>query len=146
MMFKRFAFFALIILPLLEISLFILVGQAIGLGWTLLLVIAGAVAGGLIVRRQGIRLLGEARATIGRGQLPARTIADGVLVTLAGVLIAVPGFLSDIVGAALLIPPLRTALYAFLLLRFRPATPRSPGGQAEGPRVIDLDRDDFRAP
>lgn len=102
--------FALVILPFVEIALFIQVGGWIGLWPTLGLVILSAAVGLALMRRQGQSALAELRRT---GQTlgdPTRPIAHGALILLAGFLLLIPGFLTDAAGLLILIPPLRDLL------------------------------------
>jgi UPF0716 protein FxsA len=147
-MLGRLAFLLLLIVPLIEISLFVVIGQAIGLWPTLLGIIVLAIIGSTIIRHQGLKLLLEIRSTMGRGQLPARALADAMLVTIAGVFMVVPGYFTDFLGLLLLIPPLRSALYLFLLhrLKLRPAAAAASTQGTSGPRVIELDQEHFRSP
>jgi UPF0716 protein FxsA len=145
----RLILLALIAIPLIEIALFILIGQAIGLWPTLLGIIVIALLGSAIIRHQGLQLLAEIRATMGRGELPARALADGMLVCIAGVLMVTPGYFTDTIGLLLLVPPLRAALYGFLRRRMGIADGVPPGsadatGPTGRPRSIDLDEENFR--
>ena len=110
---------SIVLLPLVEIALFIMVGQAIGLLPTLLLVIGAAIGGALLLRWQGLSVLSRMRTTMGQGQLPARAIADTMLIGVAGVLLFLPGFFTDIVALLLLVPAVRTALYRFMGARMK---------------------------
>ena len=145
-MIGRLVFLALIAVPLIEITLFILIGQAIGLWPTLLGIILIAIIGSMVIRHQGLALLAEIRGTMGRGQLPARALADAMLVTIAGVLMVVPGYFTDGLGLLLLIPPLRHGLYRLLgrWMKLVPATATATASPAGGPRVIELDDEHFR--
>ena len=96
-----------IVLPLLELFVLIQVGSVIGAGWTVLLVILSAVLGVAVMRRQGMAALADLQSGMEDLRDPVRPIAHGVLIMLAGLLLIVPGFLTDAVGVALLIPPLR---------------------------------------
>ena len=141
----RAMFLLLLAIPLIEIALFIVIGQAIGVWPTLLGVILGAIIGSMIIRHQGLKLVGDIRNTMGRGALPGLKLADAMLISIAGMLIAVPGYFTDVVGLLLLLPPLRTAIYGFLKRRMRiigdvPAAGASPSR----PRTIELDDDQFR--
>lgn len=103
-----------LLLPVLEITLIILVGQAIG-GWpTVGLLAAGLVIGGWIVRREGRRAWRALNAALGRGELPEREIGDAALVMAGGVLLMIPGFLTDLAGLLFILPftrpPLRRVL------------------------------------
>lgn len=145
----RFFVLGLIALPIVEIAIFIKVGQTIGLLPTLALVIGAAVLGGLLLRQQGISVLGQLRSNVNTGQLPGRTIADAMMIGLAALFLVLPGFLSDVVALALLLPPVRGWIYAALASRikvveattsYRRRDPAS--GRIEG--TIDLDEDDYR--
>ncbi len=109
-------FLALIAIPMVEIAVFVKVGGWLGLWPTLGLVVATAVAGGAVLHHQGLATLARARETIARGDVPVREIVDGVGLLLAGALLLTPGFVTDLAGAALLVPALRQAL-AFWALR-----------------------------
>ncbi len=137
-------------IPLIEIACFIVIGQAIGLWPTLLGVLVTAIGGGLVLRVQGLSLLNEMRATVGRGQLPARAIADAMMVGIAGLLLLTPGYFTDLLGILLLLPPVRSLIYRFLRSRIRVVattstgftSPSRPQDQLDG--TIDLDDDEWR--
>ena len=149
----RLIFLGFLAVPLIEIALFIMVGQAIGLGPTLLLVLLSAVAGVLIIRWQGMALLRTIQATMGRGLLPGQTLADTMMIWFGGALLVVPGFFTDFVGLVLLIGPVRHLVYRLLQSRMRPADIGSVGSTwrqsdpttLKDQRTIDLDDDDFRS-
>ncbi|MDB5538451.1 MAG: FxsA protein [Devosia sp.] len=145
----RLLFLVFLVVPLIEIAFFVVIGNAIGLWPTLAGVLATAIIGSLVIRHQGLSLINEIRSTVGRGQLPARALADAMLVGLAGLLLLLPGYFTDLIGILLLIPPVRSAIYAYLKSKVTvvAATARSaPGfGQErveEG--TIDLDSDEWR--
>ena len=130
-------------LPLLELAVMIKVGQAIGVWWTLLALIGIGVAGGMILRSQGFAVLRRAIEATREGQPPIGPMVDSMFLMLAGVLFLIPGFLTDIAGALLLIPPLRRGFARWLIGRMLAAgtfTTRSyergsAGGEAgDGPR------------
>ena len=98
-------------IPLLEITLFIQVGGAIGLGWTLAIVIATAILGAWMVRNQGTRAMLNLRTSFSSLQDPTEPLAHGAMILFSGALLLTPGFFTDFVGFALLIPAVRTALY-----------------------------------
>lgn len=136
---------AFIALPVAEIAVFIQLGQWIGLWWTLAGIFLTALAGVVIVRLQGLSLLAELRARVEAGDLPARQVAEGLMVALAGALLVVPGYLTDAVGLALLIPPLRGAIYGALAARVRVVDPTPEGRDVpRPPEVIELREDDWR--
>lgn len=146
----RILFLVFMIVPLIEIAFFVLIGQAIGLWPTLLGVLVTAVAGSLVLRLQGMALLNEIRDTMGRGMLPARALADAMLVAIAGVLLLTPGYFTDILGILLLIPPVRNGIYALLKSRMRVVSTGYTGfgfqaeQRVEDSGTIDLDDEDWR--
>ena len=97
----------LMVVPILEIAVFILIGGQIGLGWTLLLIFATAVLGAILLRRQGFVVLEQIREDVNAGQVPAVAMAHGVLIIVAGVLLLTPGFVTDTLGFMLFVPQLR---------------------------------------
>ncbi len=104
--------------PLVEIAVFIQVGGWLGLVPTLIIVIATAVIGTALLRRQGLTTLARARDNMDRGVLPMVEIFDGVCLLLAGALLLTPGFVTDALGAVLLMPPARQYLRRRLAARF----------------------------
>ncbi|RKH49823.1 FxsA family protein [Corallococcus aberystwythensis] len=96
-----------ILLPLAELYLLITLGHHIGLGSTLALLAASAVLGSLIARKQGEKVFRNWREAMGGGGVPEEGLLNGVLVLVGGALLIAPGFLSDVMGLALMVPPLR---------------------------------------
>jgi len=105
-----------VLLPIVEIYAIIQVGQAIGAPWTIALLIADSILGSILMRSQGRVAWRRFNAALAEGRPPAREIFDGALVILGGALLLTPGFVTDIVGLALLLPPSR-ALVRVLLAR-----------------------------
>ncbi len=101
---------AFIGVPLIEIALFIKVGGLIGLWPTIAIVIVTALAGTALIRHQGFNPLQRAQQEMDAHRLPVRELFDGVCLLFAGALLLTPGFLTDAVGFALLLPPLRRLL------------------------------------
>ncbi len=108
---------AFLALPLLEIAVYIEVGSAIGVGPTLATTLLTAVAGAYLMRTQGLATLNAVRASLDRGEMPVRSAFDGACQLTAGVLLLIPGFLTDGIGFLLFIPPLRGVLLAWILAR-----------------------------
>lgn len=133
-------------MPLIEIGLFISLGQIIGLWPTLLGVVVTALIGSAIIRSQGLGLLNELRANAERGALPAQQIAEGMMLAVSGALLLTPGYFTDICGFLLLVPPLRLMIYAYLKTRIQIVTPQTnpTGRPVEDDGAIDLDRDNWR--
>ena len=101
-------------IPIVEIALFIQIGGAIGLGWTLLIVIATALAGTYLVRSQGALALGQVRQSLETLRDPTEPLAHGAMILVAGVLLLTPGFFTDTLGFALLLPPVRRRVFRYL--------------------------------
>ena len=97
----------LIIVPIIEITLFVQIGGAIGLGWTLLIILATAMLGARAIRRQGLNALARAQAQMASGQPPVGEIVHGVLILIAGIMLLTPGFFTDTLGLLLLFPATR---------------------------------------
>lgn len=108
-----------LLLPILEIFVMIQVGGWIGAGPTVLLIVLAAVAGSLLLRRQGLATLRRAQESLDRGELPVGAVFEGFCVVAGAILLIVPGFLTDIAGILLLVPFLRDALGRWLLNRVR---------------------------
>jgi UPF0716 protein FxsA len=90
-----------------EIAAFVVVAGQIGFLLAVLLVLVVSASGPLLVRRAGLGVLTHARERLARGESPNRELLDGVVLLLGGFLVCVPGFISDVVGLALLIGPVR---------------------------------------
>ena len=131
---------------LAEIAGFILVGKAIGVLATLGLVLFGMVAGSMLLRRQGFSTLTKVQADLAAGRAPARPLAEGAVSAAAALLIMVPGFVTDIVGIALLIPAVRAALWRAIRRKVQVVGSVERNAPAPSrPAVIDLDRSEYDA-
>jgi UPF0716 protein FxsA len=102
---------ALLLWVAAEIAVLIVVGRAAGILGTLFLLFGIGFAGLAVVRMQGLRAMAEAQAALSRGDVPVGPAADAAALILAGVLLAIPGFLTDLVAIPLLIPALRRHLF-----------------------------------
>ena len=97
-----------IVVPFAELYLIIeVVGELIGPVWTILLLAASSVLGSVLLRSQGRAVWNRFNETMRAGRVPHRELMDGVLVIFGGAFLITPGFLTDIVGLILLIPPTR---------------------------------------
>jgi UPF0716 protein FxsA len=101
-----------ILVPIAELYVIIKVGEAIGLLPTLLLLLADAVLGSMLLRHQGRAAWIRFNRALAEGRLPHKEVFDGVLVIMGGALLLTPGFLTDILGLILLIPPTRALVRA----------------------------------
>ena len=107
-----------IVVPIAELAVLIQVGQAIGVWWTIALLVADAILGSLLARSQGRLTWRRFNEALQAGRAPAREVMDGALVLFGGALLLTPGFLSDILGIVLLLPPTRALVRAILVRRF----------------------------
>jgi UPF0716 protein FxsA len=106
-----------IVVPLAELYVIIKVGEAIGLVPTLALLLADSVLGSLLLRHQGRAVWRRFNEALAAGRMPHREVMDGVLVIFGGAFLLTPGFLTDIVGAVLLVPPTRSLVRRLLVRR-----------------------------
>lgn len=147
-MLRRLIPLFILLLPLAEIACFILVGRRIGLFPTLSLVVLSAVAGVVLMRIQGFGVLARLRQSAQDGRAPGKELLDAAMILIAGILLLIPGFLSDIVGLALFFPPVRSLLWNRLMRSVvvvdiggtRPGNHPKTGPQ----QTIELDEGDFR--
>ena len=107
-----------IVIPIAELAILIQVGQLIGVWWTIALLIADAVLGAMLARSQGRAVWRRFNTALQAGRPPAREVLDGTLVLFGGALLLAPGFLTDILGIVLLLPPTRALVRAVLVRRF----------------------------
>ena len=98
---------AFLLIPVVEIYLLIQVGQVIGAGWTVLMVVLTAVIGVWLLKIQGLSTLTRAQQRLQENQLPAREILEGMALVVAGAFLLTPGFFTDGIGFLLLFPPTR---------------------------------------
>jgi UPF0716 protein FxsA len=110
-------FLAFLLVPLIEIALFIQVGGLIGLWPTLAIVVLTAIIGTALVRSQGFRVLTEVRSSFERLSDPTEPLAHGAMILFSGALLLTPGFFTDAVGFALLVPAVRAAVYRWIRAR-----------------------------
>jgi UPF0716 protein FxsA len=98
----------LLALPLMELVAFIVVAALVGFGWALVLILAGSAVGFLILRHAGGNHIERVRVAVGNGNFAAlRTDSAVGSILLAGILLLVPGFITDLLALLLLVPPLR---------------------------------------
>jgi len=101
-------------MPLIELLVLLRVHEAIGLMSTLALVILTGVVGAFLARVQGLLVVTQIQRELAGGRMPAPRLMDGVMILVAGVLLITPGLITDAAGFALLVPPVRAAIRAWL--------------------------------
>jgi len=107
-----------LVVPIAELAVLIRVGEWIGVANTIGLLILVSIVGAWLAKREGLGVLRRIQRQLELGQMPGTELVDGFLVLLAGVLLITPGFLSDILGILLLLPPVRKTVRAVLRRRF----------------------------
>jgi UPF0716 protein FxsA len=120
----------LIAVPVLEIAVFVQVASAIGVLDTLGILVLFSVGGLVLVRHEGLGTMARMRAELDAGRVPAGQLADGFWLCLAGLLLIIPGFVTDIAGLLLLLPPVRSLAKWGVARRF---------GQGSGTTVIRVE-------
>jgi UPF0716 protein FxsA len=139
-----------IAVPIAELFVIIQVGEAIGVWWTIGLLIADSILGSILMRHQGRTSWRRFNEAVAGGRVPAREVLDGALVIFGGALLLTPGFLTDILGLILLLPPTRAIVRGVLARRLthrmmvaatRPRETRSrPPYDVDG-TAVDVDSD-----
>ena len=121
-------FLAFLLIPLIEIGLFIQVGGWIGLWPTLAIVVVTAVAGTFLVRSQGAQALARLRNSLDSLTDPTEPLAHGAMILFSGALLLTPGFFTDALGFALLVPGVRALVLREVKKRVkvRAAGPQGP--------------------
>lgn len=103
-------FIIFICIPLLEIAVFMKVGQYIGVGTTLLLALITAILGGIIIKHQGLHLLEDFKKSLKDNKMPLNELFDGMCLIAAGATLITPGFVTDTIGFLFLLPAFRSLL------------------------------------
>lgn len=111
-------FLAFLVVPILELYVFVQAADAIGFGATLFWIVAVSIIGAWLVRREGMGALRRANEKVTRGQMPTDELVNGILILFAGALMLTPGFLTDAVGLLLVFPPTRALLRGSVRRRF----------------------------
>jgi UPF0716 protein FxsA len=106
-----------IVVPLAELYVILRVGEAIGAIWTILLLAADSVLGAILLRTQGRSVWRRFNTALADGKMPHREVIDGVLVVFGGAFLITPGFITDVVGILLLVPPTRAVVRRLLVSR-----------------------------
>ena len=130
-------FLAFLLVPLIEIALFVQIGGAIGLGWTLLIVVITAVLGTMLVRAQGMQALGQVKSSFNQMRDPSEALAHGAMILFSGALLLTPGFFTDAIGFALLVPAVRLAVFQWARSRVKVATFATHGTQNRDLNIVD---------
>ncbi|WP_312472184.1 FxsA family protein [Neobacillus sp.] len=111
----RYLIILIIAIPVAEIGLLLFSGKTIGVWPTLLLIILTGVMGAYLAKREGIQTIRKAQEQLRNGQIPGEAVLDGICILIGGILLILPGFITDISGFLMLFPPTRR-LFKFLMI------------------------------
>lgn len=162
-------FVLFIVYVVVEIAALVAVASAIGVMWTVLLILVGSIVGLVLVRSQGKRVMAEFRAASRGERSPGVAVADGALFTIGSIALFAPGLVTSVIGILLLLPFTRWALRPLVVVgaaRWMPTVvsgrstnaptvidgevvsdqERSPAGDAAHARIIDMNGQDFDKP
>jgi UPF0716 protein FxsA len=136
-----------IVVPIAELAVVIQVGQQIGVAWTVAILVVDSILGSLLMRAQGRTAWRRFNEAIAAGKVPAREVLDGSLVIFGGLLLLTPGFITDVLGLLLLIPPTRAVVRAILARRLAHrmvasmSAPRRQGDDVVEGTAVDVEND-----
>jgi UPF0716 protein FxsA len=139
----------LIVVPIVELFVFVQVAQWIGVFEALLLLVAVSFLGAWVVKIQGVGVIRRISQDFSNGRVPAFPLVDGALLLVAGTLLLVPGFVTDVLGLVLLVPVARVGIRNGLIgrwtrkylprtVRMRPQTPPRPPAGPQWPQPPEL--------
>ena len=111
-------FLLFIVVPIVEIVLFIKIGSLLGLWLTILVVVLTAIVGTNLVKSQGLNAIKQVQSSFLQGQNIARSLINGTLILIAGVLLLTPGFFTDFIGITFLIPMTRNMWISYGIKHF----------------------------
>jgi UPF0716 protein FxsA len=132
----RWLVVAFLLVPVVEIAVIVQVGQWLGVLPTVALLLFESLLGAVLLKREGRRAWDNLRATLGSGQLPDVALLDAALVVIGGTLLLTPGFVTDVVGFACVLPFTRPAvrrLVAAVLVRRSSRTRLIGNRRVDGP-------------
>lgn len=126
--------FLFLVVPLVELYVIFQVGQAIGALNTIGILLVDSLVGGWLMKREGLGVMRRLQTQLEQGHVPGKEIVDAFLILFGGALMLAPGFMTDLVGMALLLPPVRAVVRRVLARRFTAVAVKR-GGFGD---VIDL--------
>jgi UPF0716 protein FxsA len=131
-----------VVVPLIELVVIIQVGQVVGTGWTVALLVADSLLGAWLLKREGRRAWIAFRDALEHARWPGDEVAQGALVIVGGTLLLTPGFVTDVVGFLLLLRPTRTVVARILRARLSPFPTATGGSRRRRDRPSTAARDD----
>ena len=106
-----------LVMPLVELAVIIKIGASIGVLNTIGLLLLSSIVGGWLMKREGLGVLRRMQAAVSAGRVPGAELADAALILFGGALMVAPGFITDVLGMLLLLPPVRALVRAALRRR-----------------------------
>ena len=103
-------FLLFIIVPIIEITIFITIGSNIGILNTIAIIITTALVGIFLIRRQGVKLLFDAQRNLSQGIMPTEEIKGGIFLLISGLLLITPGFFTDCIGFVVFLKPIQNLI------------------------------------
>lgn len=107
----------IVVIPIVEFWGYMFVGERLGAGKTIFLTLATSVIGGLMMQFEGRKVMDDAKSQLNGGQVPGRTVLDGICVFVGGMLLLIPGFITDLIGFTMVFP-LTRLLYRYPLMKW----------------------------
>jgi UPF0716 protein FxsA len=126
---------AFFVVPIVELALIIKIGAAVGVLNTIGLLTLSSVVGAWLMKREGLGVIRRMQVTASQGRVPGKELVDAFLILLGGALMVAPGFLTDVLGMLLLLPPVRAVVRRVLRRRL---TVRVIGGEPGTSDIIDV--------
>lgn len=114
---RKWMILLIVLVPTVEFWAYVEVAERLGIGKTIFLTLATSVIGGLMMQFEGRKVLVDAKAQMNGGQIPGRTMLDGICVFAGGLLLLLPGFFTDIIGFTMVFP-LTRPLYRLPLMKW----------------------------
>jgi UPF0716 protein FxsA len=129
-----------IVVPLAELYVILRVGDALGWQWTILLLAADSILGSVLLKTQGRAVWRRFNSELERGRMPHREVIDGVLVIFGSAFLITPGFITDLIGLLLLLPPTRSVIRGVVIRRLgRRFVTSVAGRRTAPPRDYDVE-------
>jgi UPF0716 protein FxsA len=132
-------FLLFVVVPLVEIYVFVVVAGAIGVLPAIAVLMACSLLGLWLVKREGLGVLRRMQATVNRGEVPAAELVDGALLAFAGAMCLIPGFVTDALGLLLVLPPVRHLARNLLIRRWTKRGTFPGAGRFVGGAVVDVE-------
>lgn len=135
--------FLLLIVPILEIGVFIAVGGQIGVLSTLGMIFLTAIIGSILLRWQGFQVLSKLQAESTAGKVPGKELVHGAMILVAGILLLTPGFVTDSIGFLLFVPGIRNVIWGFIASKIKFASFAGMGANMRGGSTGGFDKNPF---